>query len=100
MFFPGSPRGRANHRKSPIPTVRNASPERTTHEAHRTKNLLAHNRSDFRHRYLGRSHEHASENSSSQNPWKKAFMLGGLTKGSPLATFQLLKDAGFGKESS
>jgi len=29
------------------------------------------------------------------NPWKKAFMLGGLSKGSPLATFQLLKDAGF-----
>jgi len=30
-----------------------------------------------------------------KNPWKKAFMLGGLSKGSPLATFQLLKDAGF-----
>jgi L-ribulose-5-phosphate 3-epimerase len=28
-------------------------------------------------------------------PWKKAFMLGGLTRGSPRATFQLLKDAGF-----
>jgi L-ribulose-5-phosphate 3-epimerase len=28
-------------------------------------------------------------------PWKKAFMLGGLTRGSPMATFQLLKDAGF-----
>ncbi len=27
--------------------------------------------------------------------WKKAYMLGSLTKGSPLATFQLLKDAGF-----
>jgi hexulose-6-phosphate isomerase len=30
-----------------------------------------------------------------KNPWKKAFMLGGLSRGSPLATFQLLKDAGF-----
>src|SRR5262249_53720076 len=27
--------------------------------------------------------------------WKKAFMLGGLNRGSPLATFQLLKEAGF-----
>ena len=27
--------------------------------------------------------------------WKRAFMLGGLSKGSPKATFQLLKDAGF-----
>jgi L-ribulose-5-phosphate 3-epimerase len=31
----------------------------------------------------------------SKNLWKKAFMLGGVTKGSPLASFQLLKDAGF-----
>jgi L-ribulose-5-phosphate 3-epimerase len=31
----------------------------------------------------------------SKNPWKKAFMLGGVSKGSPLAAFQLLKDAGF-----
>jgi L-ribulose-5-phosphate 3-epimerase len=31
----------------------------------------------------------------SKNRWKKAFMLGGLSKGSPLATFQLLKEAGF-----
>src|SRR5205807_5654158 len=30
-----------------------------------------------------------------QNPWKKAFMLGGLSKGSPLPTFRLLKEAGF-----
>jgi hexulose-6-phosphate isomerase len=30
-----------------------------------------------------------------KTPWKKAFMLGGLKKGSPRATFQLLKDAGF-----
>jgi L-ribulose-5-phosphate 3-epimerase len=30
-----------------------------------------------------------------KNQWKKAFMLGGLTKGSPLPTFQLLKGAGF-----
>jgi L-ribulose-5-phosphate 3-epimerase len=30
-----------------------------------------------------------------KNRWKKAFMLGGLTKGSPLPTFQLLKEAGF-----
>ena len=29
------------------------------------------------------------------NNWKKAFMLGGLQKGSPLAAFQLLKEAGF-----
>ena len=27
--------------------------------------------------------------------WRKAFMLGGLSKGSPLATFRLLKEAGF-----
>ncbi len=31
----------------------------------------------------------------SKNRWKKAFMLGGLSKGSPLPTFQLLKEAGF-----
>jgi L-ribulose-5-phosphate 3-epimerase len=31
----------------------------------------------------------------SKNAWKKAFMLGGVSKGSPLASFQLLKDAGF-----
>ena len=31
----------------------------------------------------------------SKNPWKKAFMLGGVSKGSPLASFQLLRDAGF-----
>jgi L-ribulose-5-phosphate 3-epimerase len=30
-----------------------------------------------------------------KDQWKKAFMLGGLSRGSPLATFQLLKDAGF-----
>jgi len=29
------------------------------------------------------------------NNWKKAFMLGGLKEGSPLATFQLLREAGF-----
>jgi L-ribulose-5-phosphate 3-epimerase len=29
------------------------------------------------------------------NNWKKAFMLGGLHKGSPLPAFQLLKEAGF-----
>ncbi len=28
-------------------------------------------------------------------PWKKAFMLGELSKGSPLASFELLKEAGF-----
>ncbi len=28
-------------------------------------------------------------------PWKKAFMLGGLSKGDPKVAFQLLKDAGF-----
>jgi len=31
----------------------------------------------------------------SRNAWKKAFMLGGVSKGSPLAAFQLLKEAGF-----
>jgi L-ribulose-5-phosphate 3-epimerase len=31
----------------------------------------------------------------SKNRWQKAFMLGGVSKGSPLAPFQLLKDAGF-----
>ena len=30
-----------------------------------------------------------------QNRWKRAFMLGGLTRGAPLPTFQLLKQAGF-----
>jgi L-ribulose-5-phosphate 3-epimerase len=30
-----------------------------------------------------------------KGPWKKAFMLGGLSEGSPLPVFQLLKDAGF-----
>jgi hexulose-6-phosphate isomerase len=30
-----------------------------------------------------------------KSPWKKAFMLGGLSEGSPLPAFQLLKDAGF-----
>jgi len=37
----------------------------------------------------------ASAGQSSTNHWKKAFMLGDLTKGSPLAAFQLLKEAGF-----
>jgi L-ribulose-5-phosphate 3-epimerase len=44
---------------------------------------------------LGSQPSVASENTSAKNPWKKAFMLGGLSKGSPLATFQLLKEAGF-----
>jgi hexulose-6-phosphate isomerase len=30
-----------------------------------------------------------------KKPWKKAFMLGGLSEGSPLPVFQLLKEAGF-----
>jgi hexulose-6-phosphate isomerase len=30
-----------------------------------------------------------------KNRWKKAFMLGGVTKGSPLPAFTLLKEAGF-----
>jgi hexulose-6-phosphate isomerase len=30
-----------------------------------------------------------------RNPWKKAFMLGGMSKGSPLQAFQLLREAGF-----
>ena len=37
----------------------------------------------------------AGADPAAKNPWKKAFMLGGLSKGSPLATFQLLKEAGF-----
>jgi len=37
----------------------------------------------------------AGASQSHHSPWKKAFMLGGLTQGSTLATFQLLKDAGF-----
>jgi L-ribulose-5-phosphate 3-epimerase len=37
----------------------------------------------------------ALANESRKIPWKKAFMLGGLSKGSPRATFQLLKEAGF-----
>jgi L-ribulose-5-phosphate 3-epimerase len=38
---------------------------------------------------------HAGTGEPSKNAWKKAFMLGGVSKGSPLASFQLLKDAGF-----
>ena len=38
---------------------------------------------------------HALGNESRKPPWKRAFMLGGLSKGSPRATFQLLKEAGF-----
>jgi hexulose-6-phosphate isomerase len=30
-----------------------------------------------------------------KNHWKKAFMLGGVSKGSPLGAFELLKEAGF-----
>ena len=37
----------------------------------------------------------AGTGEASKNPWKKAFMLGGVSKGSPLASFQLLRDAGF-----
>jgi L-ribulose-5-phosphate 3-epimerase len=37
----------------------------------------------------------AGATGSGKNPWKKAFMLGNVTKGSPLASFQLLKEAGF-----
>jgi hexulose-6-phosphate isomerase len=37
----------------------------------------------------------ASSRAGAPNPWKKAFMLGGLEKGSPLPTFELLKEAGF-----
>ncbi len=32
---------------------------------------------------------------SRKMPWKKAFMLGGVSKGSPKPAFQLLKEAGF-----
>ena len=37
----------------------------------------------------------AGTGESSKNSWKKAFMLGSVSKGSPLASFQLLRDAGF-----
>lgn len=36
-----------------------------------------------------------AEGPAASNPWKKAFMLGGLRKGAVLPTFQLLKEAGF-----
>jgi hexulose-6-phosphate isomerase len=39
------------------------------------------------------SSSHAEE--GPKNPWKKAFMLGDLSRGSPLRTFRLLKAAGF-----
>ena len=41
------------------------------------------------------AHENTHAAEPSKNRWKKAFMLGGVSKGSPLAQFQLLKDAGF-----
>jgi L-ribulose-5-phosphate 3-epimerase len=37
----------------------------------------------------------AAANDSRRMPWKKAFMLGGVSKGNPKPAFQLLKDAGF-----
>jgi len=37
----------------------------------------------------------ASADEGPQKQWKKAFMLGGLSEGSPLPVFRLLKDAGF-----
>jgi L-ribulose-5-phosphate 3-epimerase len=37
----------------------------------------------------------AQASDSARNPWKKAFMLGGVTNDTILAKFQLLKDAGF-----
>jgi len=37
----------------------------------------------------------ASAARAAQPPWKRAFMLGGLTKGPALPTFKLLKEAGF-----
>jgi hexulose-6-phosphate isomerase len=37
----------------------------------------------------------ALANDAGPNHWRKAFMLGNLREGSPLPTFQLLKDAGF-----
>ncbi len=37
----------------------------------------------------------APDDEPAKNHWKKAFMLGGVTKGSPLPAFQLLKAAGF-----
>ncbi len=37
----------------------------------------------------------ATTGAARQGRWKKAFMLGGVSEGSPLAAFQLLKEAGF-----
>ncbi len=37
----------------------------------------------------------ATQDNAPRYRWKKAFMLGGLSKGSPLSTFRLLKEAGF-----
>jgi L-ribulose-5-phosphate 3-epimerase len=37
----------------------------------------------------------ASEDEGPKSQWKRAFMLGGLSEGSPLPVFQLLKEAGF-----
>jgi hexulose-6-phosphate isomerase len=44
---------------------------------------------------LARSNGTAAEPTKPLIPWKKAFMLGGLSEGSPLATFELLRAAGF-----
>ena len=37
----------------------------------------------------------ATAGAARQGRWKKAFMLGGVSEGSPLAAFELLKEAGF-----
>jgi L-ribulose-5-phosphate 3-epimerase len=44
---------------------------------------------------LGGQTSIASADESSKDLWKKAFMLGGLSKGPLLSSFQLLKEAGF-----
>jgi hexulose-6-phosphate isomerase len=44
---------------------------------------------------LGAQSKASGASEQRKNRWSKAFMLGGLSKGSPLATFQLLKEAGF-----
>jgi len=45
--------------------------------------------------YLPGAGRSAAAADDRKSPWRKAFMLGGLSEGSPLPVFQLLKEAGF-----
>ncbi len=45
--------------------------------------------------WLGSRSPSASAADAGRNRWKKAFMLGGVSAGSPLESFRLLKEAGF-----